>query len=416
MHKDTLSQCDRLWINVRLATLDPAVETPYGLLENQALGVRQGCIEAILPMEQVDLSRIDVEIIEGQDGLMTPGLIDSHTHLVHGGHRALEFEQRLLGKSYEGIARAGGGILSTVRATRGLSQEQLVTQARPRIEALISEGVTTVEIKSGYGLTITDELKMLRAARALGREYPIRTSTTLLAAHSVPPEFREQPDRYVELICQELLPQVAEDKLADAVDVFCEKIAFNLEQTERIFAAAQKAGLGIKVHAEQLSLSGASALAAHFGAWSADHLECLDEAGVMALQSAGTVATLLPGAFYFLRESRKPPVELLRRYGVSMALATDLNPGTSPLASIRLMLNMGCTLFGLTPEEALAAVTRNAASALGMGGSLGTLAVGKQADMLLWNIEHPAQLSGEVGSIRPQQRIVEGEITHASQG
>lgn len=416
MLKGKFSHCERLWINVRLATFDSAVEMPYGLLENQALGVRQGRIEAILPMDQVDLSSFDGEVIDGQGGWLTPGLIDSHTHLVYGGHRALEFEQRLLGKSYEEIAKAGGGILSTVRATRELSQEQLVAQARPRLEALIAEGVTTVEIKSGYGLTIADELKMLRAARTLAQEYPLRISTTLLAAHSVPPEFREQPDRYVEMICQELLPQVIEENLADAVDVFCEKIAFNLEQTERIFAAAREAGLGIKVHAEQLSLSGASALAARFGAWSADHLECLDEAGVLALQSSGTVATLLPGAFYYLRENRKPPVELLRRHGVPVALASDLNPGTSPLASLRLMLNMGCILFGLTPEEALVAVTRNAARALGLGDSLGTLSVGKRADLLLWDIDHPAQLAGEVGSIQPQQRIVEGEIIHASQG
>lgn len=414
MRKNEFSRCERVWINVRLATFDPAVAAPYGRLENRALGVRQGRIEVIRPMAQVDLSGFAGEVIDGRGGWLTPGLIDCHTHLVYGGHRALEFEQRLQGKSYRQIAEAGGGILSTVRATRQLSQEQLVAQARPRLEALIAEGVTTVEIKSGYGLTGTDELKMLRAAQALAREYPIRIRTTLLAAHSVPPEFRTRPDRYVELICEELLPQVSEAKLADAVDVFCETIAFNLEQSERIFAAARDAGLGIKVHAEQFSCSGAAALAAGFGAWSADHLEYLDEAGILALQAAGTVATLLPGAFYFLRESRKPPVELLRQHAVPMALATDLNPGTSPLASLRLMLNMGAVLFGLTPEEALAAVTRNAAKALGLGDSLGTLSVGKQADLLLWDIEHPAQLVGEVGSIRPQQRIVRGEIIHAT--
>jgi imidazolonepropionase len=414
MLKDKFSHCERVWINVRIATFDPAVETPYGLLDNQVLGVRQGRIEVILPMEQAELSNFGGDIIDGQGGLLTPGLIDSHTHLIYGGHRALEFEQRLLGKSYEEIAKAGGGILSTVRATRELTQEQLAAQARPRLKALIDEGVTCVEIKSGYGLTVADELKMLRAAKSLAMEFPIRISTTLLAAHCVPPEFRDHADRYVEMICQELLPQVVEENLADAVDVFCEKIAFNLEQTERIFNAAQKAGLGIKVHAEQLSLSGGAALAARFSAWSADHLECLDKAGVLALQSAGTVATLLPGAFYFLRESRRPPVELLRRHAVPMVLATDLNPGTSPLASIRLMMNMGSTLFGLTPEEALTAVTRNAAKALGLDDSLGTLSVGKQADLLLWAIDHPAQLVGEVGSIQPRQHVVQGEIIHAS--
>ncbi len=416
MHKNQISHCERVLVNLRLATLDPAVAAPYGLLDDQVLGICQGRIATLLPAQEADLSSFDGEIIDGHGGWLTPGLIDSHTHLVYGGHRAREFEQRLLGQSYEEIARAGGGILATVNATRGLSQEQLVVEARPRLEALLDEGVTTVEIKSGYGLTMADELKILRAARALAAEYPVRVSTTLLAAHCVPPEFRTEPDRYVEMICQELLPQVAEENLADAVDVFCEKIAFSLQQSEHIFAAARQAGLGIKVHAEQLSLSGGAALAAGIGAWSADHLEYLDEAGVLALQAAGTVATLLPGAFYFLRETRKPPVELLRRHGVPMALASDLNPGTSPLASLRLMLNMGCTLFGLTPEEALAGVTRNAALALGQGEALGTLSVGKQADLLLWDIDHPAQLAGEFGSLRPRLRIVRGEVVHASRG
>jgi imidazolonepropionase len=416
VHKNQISHCERVLVNLRLATLDPALAAPYGLLDDHVLGICQGRIATLLPAREADLSSFDGEIIDGHGGWLTPGLIDSHTHLVYGGHRAREFEQRLLGQSYEEIARAGGGILATVNATRGLSQEQLVVEARPRLEALLNEGVTTVEIKSGYGLTMVDELKILRAARALAAEYPVRVSTTLLAAHCVPPEFRADPDRYVEMICQEMLPQVVEENLADAVDVFCEKIAFSPQQSERIFAAARQAGLGIKVHAEQLSLSGGAALAAGFGAWSADHLECLDEAGVLALQAAGTVATLLPGAFYFLRETRTPPVELLRRHGVPMALATDLNPGTSPLASLRLMLNMGCTLFGLTPEESLAAVTRNAARALGQGEALGTLSVGKQADLLLWDIDHPAQLAGEFGSLRPRLRIVQGEVVHASHG
>lgn len=414
MRPKQISHCQRLLTNVRVATLDPAVDSPYGALTDSVLGIAEGRVATLLPMAVADWTDFAGEIIDGQGGWVTPGLLDCHTHLVYGGHRAHEFEQRLLGKSYQEIARGGGGILATVTATRNLSREQLVAEARPRLEALLAEGVTGVEIKSGYGLTVADELKILRAARDLAMEYPVRISTTLLAAHCVPPEFSEQPDRYIDMICKELIPLAVEEKLADAIDVFCEEIAFSLAQSERIFVAASQAGLGIKVHAEQLSSSGAAALAADFGAWSADHLEFLDEAGVRALQKAGTVATLLPGAFYFLQETRKPPVALLRQYGVPMALASDLNPGTSPLASLRLMLNMGCTLFGLTSEEALAGVTRNAACAMGRGDSLGTVSIGKEADLLLWDIDHPAQLAGEFGSLRPRLRMVGGEVMHAS--
>ncbi|BCR04625.1 imidazolonepropionase [Desulfuromonas versatilis] len=408
------SRCRRIWSNVRLATLDPTVAAPYGLLENHALGIRDGIIAAIAPAGAVESAAADAQIIDGGGALLTPGLIDSHTHLVYGGHRADEFERRLQGASYQEIAKAGGGILATVRATRALSEAQLVAQARPRLLALLEEGVTTVEIKSGYGLTLADELKMLRAARQLAREFPVRIRTTLLAAHVVPPEFACNPDDWVELICSDLIPRVAGEGLAEAVDVFCEQIAFNPAQTERMFTAARDRGLGIKIHAEQLSPTGGAALAARFGAWSADHLECLDEAGVQALRQAGTVAALLPGAYYFLRETRKPPVELLRRCRVPMALATDLNPGTSPLASLRLMMNLGCVLFGLTPEEALLGVSRHAARALGLYDSLGMLAVGRSADMLLWDLDHPAQLAGQVGTPRPLQRIFAGEITHAT--
>ncbi|HBA88887.1 MAG TPA: imidazolonepropionase [Geobacter sp.] len=404
--------CERLWINVSLATFDPAVEKPYGLLEDHVLGTRGGRIAAILPRSRADLSGFAGEVIDGQGGLLTPGLIDCHTHLVYGGDRTAEFEKRLQGAGYEEISRAGGGILSTVRATRALDEEELVRQARPRLEALAREGVTTVEIKSGYGLTAEDELKMLRAARKLAGELPVRVRTTLLAAHVVPPEYRARPDDYVDLICGELIPRVAAEGLADAVDVFCESIAFTVNQAERLLRAARESGLGVKVHAEQLSNSGAALLAARCGAWSADHLEFLDEAGAQALRSAGTAAVLLPGPFYFLRGTRKPPVDLLRRLGVPMALATDLNPGTSPLASLRLMMNMGCTLFGLTPEEALAGVTRNAALALGVGDRLGTLAPGRQADLLLWDVAQPAQLVCEVGWGAPRQRVVAGEDTH----
>ena len=404
----TISSCERLWINVRLATLDPAVAKPYGLLENHVLGTRGGRIAAILPLERTDLSDFPGELIDGKGALVTPGLIDCHTHLVYGGERTAEFEQRLQGVGYEEISRAGGGILNTVRATRALSEEELARQARPRLEALIREGVTTVEIKSGYGLTSEDELKMLRAARRLGRELPVQIRTTLLAAHAVPPEYQKSPEDYLDLVCRELIPRVAREGLADAVDVFCERIAFSQGQAERIFQVARDCGLGVKAHAEQLSNCRAAALAARFGAWSADHLEYLDAAGAEALREAGTAAVLLPGPFYFLRGTRKPPVEKLRQLGVPMALASDLNPGSSPLASLRLIMNMGCTLFGLTPEEALAGVTRHAALALGLGDRIGTLAVGKQADLLLWEVANPAQLVCEVGWGVPLQRVIRG--------
>ena len=408
----TISSCERLWINVRLATFDPAVAKSYGLLEHQVLGTRGGVITTIMPQEQAELSGFPGELIDGKGALLTPGLIDCHTHLVYGGDRTADFEKRLQGASYEEISRAGGGILSTVEATRALSEQELVRQARPRLQALMREGVTTVEIKSGYGLTFEDELKMLRAARRLGRELPVRVRGTLLAAHAVPPEYRSCPEDYLDLICRELIPRVAQEGLADALDVFCETIAFSPSQAERLFQSAREHGLGIKAHAEQLSNSGCALLAARFGAWSADHLEHLDEAGAKALQGAGSVAVLLPGPFYFLQGSRKPPVAMLRRLGVPMALASDLNPGTSPLASLRLTMNLGCTLFGLTPEEALAGVTRNAALALGLGERTGTLAVGKQADLLLWDLENPAQLVCEVGWGAPLQRVLAGEDTH----
>jgi imidazolonepropionase len=405
----TITSCERLWINVRLATFDPGVARPYGLLENHVLGTRGGRIEAILSKERADLAGFQGEVIDGKGALLTPGLIDCHTHLVYGGDRTAEFEQRLQGASYEEIARGGGGILSTVGATRALGEEELVRLARPRLEALAREGATTVEIKSGYGLTAEDELKMLRVARRLARELPVRIRTTLLAAHAVPPEYRDNPEGYVDLVCRELIPRAAAEGLADAVDVFCETIAFSPGQAARMFKAARENGLGVRAHAEQLSNSAGAALAARCGAWSADHLEYLDEAGARALGAAGTAAVLLPGPFYFLRGTRKPPVEILRRFGVPMALASDLNPGSCPLASLRLMMNLGCTLFGLTPEEALAGVTRNAALAVGLGGRLGTLAVGKEADLLLWELTNPASLVCEVGWGAPLRRVLRGE-------
>ncbi|MCW8893408.1 MAG: imidazolonepropionase, partial [Deltaproteobacteria bacterium] len=391
--------------------MDRAVDGSYGLLSDHALAVKDGKIELILPMRELDLQNFNGEIIDALGGWITPGLIDSHTHLVYGGQRAGEFTQRLQGTSYAEISSAGGGILSTVKATRALSEDQLVVQARPRIEALVNEGVTTVEIKSGYGLTIKDELKMLRAAKTLADDYPVHLSRTLLAAHAVPPEFNNSADAYVELVIQELIPLVAEEQLADAVDVFCEQIAFSIEQTERILLAAQAAGLGIKLHAEQLSNSHGAELATRYGAWSVDHLEYLDAAGIRAMQKSDTVATLLPGAFYFLGETRKPPVADLRQAEVPMALASDLNPGSSPLASLRLMMNMGCVLFNLTPEEALLGVTRHAARALGLSATAGQLSIGRAADMLLWNIEDPAQLSYQFGATPLVQRIFTGEIS-----
>ncbi|MEA3363826.1 MAG: imidazolonepropionase, partial [Thermodesulfobacteriota bacterium] len=389
--------CEKIWINARLATMDPQVKIPYGLLIDHAIGVQSGKIACISPMQEIDINQFHGEIHNVQGNILTPGLIDSHTHLIYGGQRSDEFTQRLNDISYEEISRTGGGILATVTATRALTEDELTEQARPRLEALLNEGVTTVEIKSGYGLTVNDELKMLRAAKKLAADYPFRLRSTLLAAHTIPPEFHDSPDAYIELICKELIPQVADEDLAEAVDVFCEKIAFSTSQSEQIFTAAQKAGLGIKVHAEQLSNSHGAELAASFSAWSVDHLEYLDEAGIKALKKSGTVATLLPGAFYFLGETKKPPIELLRQYQVPMALASDLNPGSSPLASLRLMMNMGCILFGLTPEEALQATTRHGAIALGLGELTGTLRVGKSADMLLWDIDDPAQLAYQFG-------------------
>jgi imidazolonepropionase len=329
---------------------------------------------------------------------------------VFGGDRAGEWERRLAGASYEEIAREGGGILSTVRATRADSEDELVEQALPRLDALLAEGVTTVEIKSGYGLTLEDELKMLRAARRLGELRPVTVRTTFLGAHAVPPEFKGDPDGYVDLVCEAMIPAVAEAGLADAVDAFCERIAFSPEQVRRVFEAARAHDLPVKLHAEQLSDSGGAALAAGFGALSADHLEHLDADGVAAMARAGTVATLLPGAFYFMRETVRPPVQALRDAGVPVALATDCNPGTSPLTSLLLTLNMGATLFRLTVEECLAAVTRNAARALGMAREVGTLEAGKRCDLAVWDVERPAELVYRMGFKPLHQRVVGGVI------
>ena len=328
---------------------------------------------------------------------ITPGLIDCHTHLVFAGDRAAEFELRLAGASYEEIARAGGGIVSTMNATRAAGEDDLLAGALRRLDALIAEGVTTVEVKSGYGLSLQAELKQLRVARALGRHRDVTIKTTFLGAHALPPEFAGDADGYIDLVCREMIPAIAAEGLADAVDAFCEGIGFTAAQTRRVFEAARAHGLPVKLHAEQLSNLHGAALAAEFGALSADHLEYLDDAGVAAMARAGTVATLLPGAFYFVRETKAPPIDLMRRHGVPIALATDCNPGTSPLTSLLLVMNMAATLFRMTVDECLAGVTREAARALGLHGETGSLEAGKRCDLAIWDIERPAELVYRMG-------------------
>lgn len=381
------------------------------LPEPMAVIVDAGRIAERLPMSRFDPASFADCREMGRGGVMTPGLVDCHTHLVFGGNRADEFEQRLEGADYAEIARRGGGILSTVRATREASEDALFERALPRLQALIDDGVTCVEIKSGYGLDVANELKMLRVARRLGEALPVRVVTTLLAAHALPPEFADDGDGYIEHVCEAILPAAAAEGLADAVDVFCETIAFSPAQCERVFQAARAHGLPIKAHAEQLSNLGGSALAARHGALSADHIEYLDPAGVEALREAGSVAVLLPGAFHTLRETQAPPIAALRRAGVPMAVATDANPGSSPLFMPTLMLNLACTLFRLTPSEALAGMTAHGARALGRT-ELGRLEVGAPADLCVWNVETPAELAYAVQPGRLRQRLFRGELTH----
>ncbi|POA99231.1 imidazolonepropionase [Chromobacterium sinusclupearum] len=401
-----------LWLNARLATMDPARAAPYGSLEGHALLLRDGHIAAVLPQAEVDPAAFDGEVFDLQGRWVTPGLIDCHTHLVYGGSRAAEWEKRLAGVPYQQIAAEGGGIVSTVRATRWLDEEELALKSLPRLKALMAEGVTTVEIKSGYGLTQADELKQLAAARRLQDSLPVEVAATLLAAHAVPPEYAGDADGYIDLVIESILPVAARAGLAEAVDVFCESVGFTPAQTRRVFEAARGHGLQVKGHVEQLSNLHGAALVAEFGGLSADHIEYLDEEGIAALQRAGTVAVLLPGAFYFLRETQKPPVDQLRAAGVPMAVSTDLNPGTSPFASIRLAMNQACVLFGLTPEEALAGVTRHAAQALGRGATHGRLAAGYVADLLVWDIEHPAEIAYSVGVPVLKQRVFRGTVQH----
>lgn len=368
-------------------------------------------IETVQPESALDEKALADATQQGRGGVMTPGLIDCHTHLVFGGQRADEFEMRLEGASYTEVAKAGGGIISTVSATRKASENELFDQAVPRLRALTADGVTTVEIKSGYGLTVADELKMLRVARRLGEAFPVRVLPTLLGAHAIPPEYHDNSDGYIDLVCQEMIPAAAAEGLAEAVDVFCETIAFSVAQCERVFEAATAHGLPIKTHAEQLSNLGGAASAARHGALSADHIEYLDDDGVAVLKRADSAAVLLPGAFYTLRETRKPPVQSLRDAGVPMALATDANPGSSPLFFPTLMLNLGCTLFRLTPQEALAGMTCHAATALGQD-NIGRIEPGAEADFCLWNIEIPAELAYAVQPGRLSQRVFGGELIH----
>jgi imidazolonepropionase len=404
----TAPQWDSLWTSARIATMRAG---GYATIEPGAIAARDGRIAWVgrardLPGEPRALARV-VHDVGGR--WVTPGLIDCHTHLVFAGDRAREFELRLQGATYEEIARAGGGIVSTVAATRAAGEGDLVRQSARRLERLLEEGVTTVEIKSGYGLATDAELKQLRVARSLATAVPVTVRTTFLGAHTVPPEFKGRADDYVAYVCDEMLPAVASAGLADAVDAFCEGIAFSPDQTARVFERATALGLPVKLHADQLSDLGGAALAARFGALSADHLEYTSAAGVRAMAEAGTVAVLLPGAFYFLRETRLPPVQLLRDHAVPIAVSTDCNPGSSPMTSILLALNMACTLFRLTPEEALAGVTCHAARALGMAATHGTLEVGKACDLVEWDIGTPAELAYAIGA-NPCVRVVRGGV------
>ncbi|WP_306144935.1 imidazolonepropionase [Roseibium sp. MMSF_3412] len=396
----------RLLTNAGLATFAD-IDAPYGLVEHGALAFEKGAIawtgaEADLPAEFADWPKEDLG-----GCLVTPGLIDCHTHVVFGGNRAREFEMRLQGATYEEVARAGGGIVSTVRSTRTAGEEALLEQALPRVDALIAEGITTLEIKSGYGLDIETELRMLRTARKIGGVRPVDIRTSFLGAHAVPPEYKGRADAYLDDICLPALEAAHEEGLVDAVDGFCEGIAFSPGQIARVFERAKELNLPVKLHAEQLSDLGGAELAASYDALSADHLEYLSGKGVEALARSGSVAVLLPGAFYTLRETQLPPVDLLRANSVPIALATDCNPGSSPLASLLLALNMGCTLFRMTPEEALAGVTREAAKALGLS-DRGTLEAGRRADLSVWNVSHPAELSYRIGFNPLKERIFGG--------
>jgi len=402
---------DTLWVDANLATMTPGGK-PYGEIQRGAVAAKDGKIAwvgfaADLPGHAVDLAR---EVRRCENAWITPGFVDCHTHLVFGGDRAREFEMRLQGKSYEEIARAGGGIVSTVAATRAASREDLVASAAKRLAGLTREGVTTVEIKSGYGLDLETEIKMLEAAGELGARGDVRVKRTFLGLHALPPEFKDDRAAYVQLVADVMIPAIGAAGLADAVDAFCENIGFTAEEVDYVFSAARQNGLAVKLHAEQLSNQNGAALAARYQALSADHLEYLDDAGIAAMAANGTVAVLLPGAFYFLRETQLPPIAALRVAGVKMAVASDCNPGTSPMTSPLAALNMACTLFRLTPEEALAGITREGARALGMQDDAGTLEVGKACDLAVWDVKSPAELCYWLGAPLMRERVFAGRV------
>ena len=407
-----MTQHDTLWINGTLS-----IVTEQGVsetLETGAIACKDGFISLISPMDKLGdtHSRLATKVIDLKGKCLTPGLIDCHSHLVFGGNRAKEFNLRLQGQSYEQIAKQGGGIMSTVNHTRAATEQQLEHDARSRLALLVSDGVTSIEIKSGYGLTVKDEEKMLRVARRLGDTSPVTVTTTFLGAHALPPEYTNNRSGYLDLVCKEMLPKLHAQGLIDSVDAFCESIAFSVDEVEQVFQAATDLGLPVKLHAEQLSNSGGAELAAKYHALSADHLEYLDETGVQAIAASGSVAVLLPGAFYMLRETRKPPVQLLRDYQVPIALATDINPGSSPVLSARLMMVLGCQEFGLTPEEALRGMTINAAKALGKSDSVGSLQIGKAADLAIWDVQQPSELAYWLGGNKAESVIKAGNCIY----
>lgn len=406
-----MTRVDRIWHKCRLATLSPSRQG-LGLIDDGLIAATDGRIVYAGSAQDAPPGFDAKQRVDCAGRWITPGLIDCHTHLIYGGDRAREFEQRLAGASYEEISRAGGGIVSTVKATRHASIDQLVEAALPRLDALIAEGVTTIEIKSGYGLELDTERRQLQAARRLGRERAVAVQTTFLGAHTVPPEMAGNKAGYIDALCNQMLPAIAAEGLADTVDAFCEGIAFSAEQTAQLFAKARALGLPLRLHADQLSNLHGAALAAGFGALSADHLEFADEDGIAAMARAGTVAVVLPGAFYFIREKQLPPIDAMRRHGTPIALATDCNPGTSPLTSLLLTMNMGATLFRLTVDECIAAVTREAARALGLFDQIGSLDEGKRCDLAIWNIERPAELVYRMGFNPLHNRVWRG-ASHA---